>query len=250
MRHQIHTLFGQEPTVSLAPRWRLRFSRKSPSDRPSLIKQVVSRFLREKDAPPGFVIFFWHPSWVEGSSIPRHLPAQKRPAPISRVDKETTRVLVVVFVSQAESYHSELNEPCNSVPSAAKDVRQRDCELLFHQVSMRIWNCQRVTWSVFTSHGKITTLFLYSDLGDRCRMAPSAGTHVSEELGDLVALVTPAARPPRLPLYRREDISARQGVELSRATLCGWMASCAERLRPLYNLMIKRGAAAGYRPVA
>jgi transposase len=31
-----------------------------------------------------------------------------------------------------------------------------------------------------------------------------------------------------LPLYRLEDIFARHGVELSRATLCGWMASCAE----------------------
>ena len=31
-----------------------------------------------------------------------------------------------------------------------------------------------------------------------------------------------------LPLYRLEDIFARHGVELSRSTLCGWMASCAE----------------------
>jgi len=37
-----------------------------------------------------------------------------------------------------------------------------------------------------------------------------------------------------LPLYRLEDIFARHGVELSRATLCGWMASCAELLTPLY----------------
>jgi transposase len=43
-----------------------------------------------------------------------------------------------------------------------------------------------------------------------------------------------------LPLYRLEDIFARHGVELSRATLCGWMASCAERLAPLYDLMVKR----------
>jgi transposase len=43
-----------------------------------------------------------------------------------------------------------------------------------------------------------------------------------------------------LPLYRLEDIYARHGVELSRATLCGWMASCAELLTPLYDLMVKR----------
>ena len=29
-------------------------------------------------------------------------------------------------------------------------------------------------------------------------------------------------------------------MELSRATLCGWMASCAELLTPLYDLMVKR----------
>ena len=43
-----------------------------------------------------------------------------------------------------------------------------------------------------------------------------------------------------LPLYRLEDIFARHGVELSRATLCGWMASCADLLTPLYDLMVKR----------
>src|SRR5512135_2742659 len=43
-----------------------------------------------------------------------------------------------------------------------------------------------------------------------------------------------------LPLYRLEDIFARHGVELSRATLCGWMASCAELLTPLFDEMVKR----------
>jgi transposase len=43
-----------------------------------------------------------------------------------------------------------------------------------------------------------------------------------------------------LPLYRLEDIFARHGVVLSRATLCGWMARSAELLTPLYDLMVKR----------
>jgi len=43
-----------------------------------------------------------------------------------------------------------------------------------------------------------------------------------------------------LPLYRLEDIYARHGVELSRATLCNWMARSAELLTPLYDLMVKR----------
>jgi transposase len=40
-----------------------------------------------------------------------------------------------------------------------------------------------------------------------------------------------------LPLYRQEGILARQGVELSRSTLCDWTAACADLLTPLYELL-------------
>jgi len=40
-----------------------------------------------------------------------------------------------------------------------------------------------------------------------------------------------------LPLNRQEGILARQGVELSRSTLCGWAMSAAELVKPLYELM-------------
>lgn len=43
-----------------------------------------------------------------------------------------------------------------------------------------------------------------------------------------------------LPLYRQQDILARQGVELSRSTLCGWMRESAELLWPLYLLLKRR----------
>ena len=41
-----------------------------------------------------------------------------------------------------------------------------------------------------------------------------------------------------LPLYRQENISARQGVKIPRSTSCDWMAACAGLLRPLYDLMV------------
>jgi transposase len=41
-----------------------------------------------------------------------------------------------------------------------------------------------------------------------------------------------------LPLYRQENIFARQGVPLARSTTCDWMAACAELLRPLYERMV------------
>jgi len=43
-----------------------------------------------------------------------------------------------------------------------------------------------------------------------------------------------------LPLYRLEDIFARHGAELSRATMCGWMRQSAELLLPLYELLKRR----------
>jgi transposase len=43
-----------------------------------------------------------------------------------------------------------------------------------------------------------------------------------------------------LPLYRLEDVFARHGVELSRATMCGWMRQSAELVLPLYKLMQRR----------
>ena len=43
-----------------------------------------------------------------------------------------------------------------------------------------------------------------------------------------------------LPLYRQQDVLARHGIFLARSTLCGWIAQCAQRLRPLVELMRKR----------
>jgi transposase len=56
----------------------------------------------------------------------------------------------------------------------------------------------------------------------------------------LLAFVTVSKQGDHLPLYRQEEIFARHGVDLSRSTLCGWLAECAALLQPLYALMIAR----------
>jgi transposase len=43
-----------------------------------------------------------------------------------------------------------------------------------------------------------------------------------------------------LPLYRLEEEFTRSGVDLSRATMCGWLRQVAELLLPLYELMQRR----------
>lgn len=41
-----------------------------------------------------------------------------------------------------------------------------------------------------------------------------------------------------LPLYRQERIYSRAGVELTRSTICDWMAASAELLQPLYDTLV------------
>ncbi len=57
----------------------------------------------------------------------------------------------------------------------------------------------------------------------------------------LLAHVAVSKYGDHLPLHRQEAIFARQGVELSRQTMCDWMGQCAELVSPLYDLM-KEGA--------
>ena len=41
-----------------------------------------------------------------------------------------------------------------------------------------------------------------------------------------------------LPLYRLEDILARNGIEIPRSTQCDWMRQAADALIPLYDIMV------------
>jgi len=50
----------------------------------------------------------------------------------------------------------------------------------------------------------------------------------------LLAHVVTCKYADRLPLHRQEAMLARQGVELSRSTLCDWMAAAADLLTPLH----------------
>ena len=43
-----------------------------------------------------------------------------------------------------------------------------------------------------------------------------------------------------LPLYRQEGILQRQGVEISRSTMCDWMAVAADLLAPIVTLMMTK----------
>jgi len=60
----------------------------------------------------------------------------------------------------------------------------------------------------------------------------------------LVADVVVSKCVDHLPLYRQEQRYARQGIDLSRSTLGGWLAEAADVLTPLYALLKARVLAA------
>jgi transposase len=49
-----------------------------------------------------------------------------------------------------------------------------------------------------------------------------------------------------IPLHRQAGILEREGVELSRATLCGWVGSVADALSPIVEQMKREILASGY----
>jgi transposase len=53
----------------------------------------------------------------------------------------------------------------------------------------------------------------------------------------LMAHVITSKYADHLPLYRQEGMLLRQGVEISRSTMCDWMAVAAELLTPIVTLM-------------
>jgi transposase len=55
----------------------------------------------------------------------------------------------------------------------------------------------------------------------------------------LLAQVIVAKCADHLPLHRQEKIFERHGVEISRKTMCGWLAQCADLLQPLYGALKK-----------
>lgn len=56
----------------------------------------------------------------------------------------------------------------------------------------------------------------------------------------LLAYIVTSKFSDYLPLYRLEDIFARQGFEISRATQSVWCGDVADLVEPLYDLMAER----------
>jgi transposase len=56
----------------------------------------------------------------------------------------------------------------------------------------------------------------------------------------LLAHVAVSKYVDNLPLYRLEGIFRRHDIDIKRSTMCGWAASIADLLMPLYDLMAQK----------
>jgi transposase len=63
---------------------------------------------------------------------------------------------------------------------------------------------------------------------------PSQPIEKSTAGASLLAQVIVAKTADHLPLHRQQKIFQRHGVDISRKTMCGWLAQCADLLQPLY----------------
>ncbi len=56
----------------------------------------------------------------------------------------------------------------------------------------------------------------------------------------LLAQILTSKYADHLPLYRQERIYKRDGVDLARSTMCGWIAACARVFTPVVDFMIEQ----------
>jgi transposase len=81
-----------------------------------------------------------------------------------------------------------------------------------------------------------------SSCRDGVTRAPAVAQPIAGGLAGpgLLAYVLVNKFSEHLPLYRQQDVLSRHGMFFSRSTLCGWMAQCAQRLRPLVERLRQR----------
>jgi transposase len=81
-----------------------------------------------------------------------------------------------------------------------------------------------------------------ADCEEHVTLAPKPPQPIDKGLPGpgLLAHLTLSKYGDYLPLYRLEEILSRSGILLRRSTLCGWVASVADLLKPLYDVMCQR----------
>lgn len=92
---------------------------------------------------------------------------------------------------------------------------------LVHQMARKKYACKKCQGKVIVADGPVRVL-------DKCMAGPSFLAHV---------LVQKFA--DHLPLYRQERMLKRDGISISRATLCTWVSRCGQMLDPIAKAILR-----------
>jgi transposase len=152
---------------------------------------------------------------------PRPEPARKaRPHGRRPLPKDLPREPRVYVLTEAERRCPECGE------DRTKIGEEHSEQLDYRPASLFVIDHLRCTYACPRCEGQVITAGKPPQPIDKGLPGPGLLAHVATE-----------KYVDHLPLHRQERRLARQGVELSRSTLCDWMAGTAGILEPLYGLM-------------
>jgi transposase len=156
-----------------------------------------------------------------GDPEPGKVPAKtSRPHGRRALPKDLRRVPRVYELTEAERCCPECGQ--TRVQISAEHSEQLDYE----PATLYVVEHVRCTYACPHCEGQVVTAGKPAQPIERGLPGPGLLAHViTEKYAD------------HIPLHRQERRLARQGVELSRSTLCDWMAGAARALEPLYDLM-------------
>ncbi len=160
---------------------------------------------------------------------PPHPTSDSRPAPRTgrhgrrRLPRELPRQRVEHDLSEAQKLC-----PCCRAPRQriGEEVTER---LDYRPASLFVVEHVRPKYACVSCRSQLVTTPIPPEPLPKAIAAPG-----------LLAHVATAKFADHLPLYRLERILGRHGVDLSRSTMCDWLAGCAGVLRPVYDAMCER----------
>jgi transposase len=155
-------------------------------------------------------------------------PPEPRPEPARRARPHGRRPLPRDLPREPRVYVlTEAERGCPECGQTRVKIGEEHSEQLdYRPASLLIIDHIRCTYACPRCEGQVITAGKPAQPIDKG--LPGAG---------LLAHVTTEKYVDHIPLHRQERRLARQGVELSRSTLCDWMAGTAKVLEPLYELM-------------
>lgn len=180
---------------------------------------------------PNQLLLFAEEMLKGGIEPPKPEPTRAEPKPRKPREK-TGRRPFPKDLPREQIIHDlmEHEKPCPCCGKIRKLIGQECSDQLgYRPASLYILGHVRNKYGCEICDGEIVTAPKPPQPIEKGLAAPSLLAHViTSKYGD------------HLPLYRLEGIFARQGAEISRKTMCGWMADCAMLLTPIIMRMAQR----------